>query len=137
MSLLQAKHIPLLAFTIPFPLLNGVRLGVAWRERVRNPRRASDDVIFVVRTRNILLYTLKLEKTKSNLYNAGSKLEGYHAQNGQQKTSRVSSMWKRPRPLAAARGVLAIASASGNRRFAVEFGSRARQRQDRIQKDRR
>jgi hypothetical protein len=34
-------------------------------------------------------------------------------------------MWERPGPLAAARGVFAVASASGIKRIPVQFGSRA------------
>jgi hypothetical protein len=46
--ILQSKHIVLLDSATT---LAGTRLGAAWRERVRNPRRASDDVISNARAR--------------------------------------------------------------------------------------
>jgi hypothetical protein len=49
MLLLQSRHIVLFEIAVRLFLLGGIRLGVACRDRVRNPRIASDDVIFVVR----------------------------------------------------------------------------------------
>jgi hypothetical protein len=49
MLLLQSRHMVLLVSAVNTRFVVGIRLGVAWRERVRNPRIASDDVMFVVR----------------------------------------------------------------------------------------
>jgi hypothetical protein len=67
MLILQSRHIVLLeSATKPRPLA-GIRLGVAWRERVRNPRRASDDVIFDARTSKCSKTAWKLRKYKNKI----------------------------------------------------------------------
>lgn len=60
--LLQSKHIPLLDSAIRPPLGAGIRLGLAQRERVRNPRSASDDVMFDVRNAGWTWKPMKLEE---------------------------------------------------------------------------
>lgn len=60
---LQSKQIPLLESDTSPPLAAGIRLGLACRERVRNPRSASDDVMFDVRDTGQVWMPMKLERT--------------------------------------------------------------------------
>jgi hypothetical protein len=67
MLILQSRHIVRLEFaTRPRPLA-GIRLGVAWRERVRNPRSASDDVIFEARSSSCSKIASKLQNYKNKI----------------------------------------------------------------------
>lgn len=85
--LLQSKHISLLDSAIKPPLGAGIRLGLAQRERVRNPRSASDDVIFDVRNVGRSLVQEKLKKTIGRTITCLTRTsKGYHMQSATLKS---------------------------------------------------
>jgi hypothetical protein len=96
--LLQSTQIALFVSAARPPLGAGSRLGVACRERVRKPRNASDDVIFVVRINGEDAGAWKLESALPKSYTMQKKTkkgsEGMSCATAQRPRRKPLSMWE-------------------------------------------